>query len=140
PNPPPAPAEVLSPPCGTETILLLEKEGGARSPVQQLLARLGYQVLVACDGEHALRLAAEHPGRIHLLVTDGVMPRLSGANVARGVVRSRPGIAVLYLSGYTNNPLLGQTLDQGGGGAALAKPFTLSVLARKVREVLDRLK
>jgi two-component system cell cycle sensor histidine kinase/response regulator CckA len=93
-------------------------------------------VLVAADGEQALRLAAEHTGPIHLLITDVVMPRLSGGEVARQVSQVRPGIGVLFISGYTNHPVLQEPLAQGNM-AALAKPFTLSVLARKVREVLD---
>jgi signal transduction histidine kinase len=125
------------PPRGCETVLLLEDEEAVRLLVQQFLQRQGYRVLVAADGERALRLAAEHTGPIHLLITDVVMPRLSGGEVARQVAQVRPGIGVLFISGYTNHPVLQEPLTQGHA-AALAKPFTLGVLARKVREMLDR--
>jgi two-component system cell cycle sensor histidine kinase/response regulator CckA len=131
------PAASPAPPRGSETVLLLEDEGAVRLLLQQFLKRQGYRVLVAADGEEALRLAAEEPGPIHLLITDVVMPRLSGGEVGRRVAQARPGIAVLYISGYTDHPLLQQTLAEYNA-AALAKPFTLDVLARQGREVLDR--
>jgi two-component system, cell cycle sensor histidine kinase and response regulator CckA len=135
--PRPADGPAAPPPRGNETVLLLEDEEAVRLLVQQFLQRQGYRVLVAADGEQALRLAAEHTGPIHLLVTDVVMPRLSGGEVARQVAQVRPGIGVLFISRYTSHPVLQEPLAHANA-AALAKPFTLGVLARKVREVLDR--
>jgi signal transduction histidine kinase len=136
--PQPAKAPVApAPPRGSETVLLLEDEEAVRQLVQQSLTRQGYRVLAAADGEEALRLSAEHAGPIHLLLTDVVMPRLSGGEVARRVLQARPGIRVLYISGYTDHALQPHTLFPADA-ATLAKPFTLGVLALKVREVLDR--
>jgi two-component system cell cycle sensor histidine kinase/response regulator CckA len=137
PRPADGTAATPLPPRGSETVLLLEDEEAVRLLVQQFLQRQGYRVLVAASGEQALRLAAEHTGPIHLLVTDVVMPRLSGGEVARQVAQVRPGIGVLSISGYTSHPVLQEPLALANA-AALAKPFTLGVLARKVREILDR--
>jgi CheY-like chemotaxis protein len=123
-------------PRGTETVLLLEDEEAVRGLVRRILEMLGYTVLEARDGDHAQHLAVVHPGPIHLLITDVVMPRMSGCDVARALARIRPDMRVLYISGYTNSPLLQQTLAETRA-AALAKPFAAGPLARKVREVLD---
>ena len=135
----PEPDEVQAPglPHGTETVLLLEDEEAVRQVVKIMLVQQGYRVLVADDSEHALKLSAQHEGPIHLLVSDVVMPRMSGAEVARRLLQVRPSLRVLYISGYTENPLLQEVLPQSNA-ATLAKPFTASVLAHKVREVLDR--
>jgi CheY-like chemotaxis protein len=123
-------------PGGTETVLLLEDEVAVRGLVRHVLERQGYTVLEAQDGEHAQHLAVVHPGPIHLLLTDVVMPRMSGYEVARALTRIRPDLRVLYMSGYTNSPLLQQTLPERHA-ATLAKPFAAGPLARRVREVLD---
>ncbi len=124
-------------PRGSETVLLLEDEEAVRRVVQTMLVQQGYRVLTANDGQHALVLAAEHAGPIHLLVSDVVMPRMSGPDVARRLLQGRPSLRVLYITGYLDNPILQQAHPQGNV-ATLAKPFTASVLAYKVRELLDR--
>jgi signal transduction histidine kinase len=126
-------------PRGTETILLLEDEEAVRGLVRRILEMQGYSVLEAHDGEHAQNLAVVHPSAIHLLITDVVMPRMSGCDVARALARIRPEMRVLYISGYTNSPLLQRTLAETKA-SALAKPFAAGPLARKVREVLDGMK
>ncbi|MGH7204779.1 MAG: response regulator [Nitrospiraceae bacterium] len=97
----------------------------------------GYNLLEARDGIQALRLCQEYSGIIHLMVTDVVMPGMSGRAVADHLSSVRPGMKVLYLSGYTYNAIVHHgVLDSGK--ALLQKPFTPAELARKVREVLDR--
>jgi two-component system cell cycle sensor histidine kinase/response regulator CckA len=121
---------------GTETILIVEDEDGVRALCHEILLAQGYQVLEAGDGEAAFTVLRQHPGPIHLLLTDVVMPRMSGREVAEKLGMLFPGLKVLYMSGYTNDAaVLKGLLDSGV--AFLQKPFTRDSLARKVREVLD---
>lgn len=123
---------------GTETVLLVEDEASLRKLTCQLLALCGYTVLGADSGAEALKVSREYEGPIHLLLTDVVMPAMSGRAVADQIMRDRPETHVLYMSGYT-----GQTVGQHGvlaeGSFYLQKPFTREGLARKVREALDSL-
>jgi PAS domain S-box-containing protein len=122
---------------GHETILLVEDEQPIRQLVRKVLARYGYDVLEASDVSHALLLAAEHPAPIHLLLSDIVMPELSGPDLAQRVVRHRQDMRVLYMSGFANR--LGT--DTGMLSPAVCvveKPFTPDKLAAKVRECLNR--
>jgi PAS domain S-box-containing protein len=121
---------------GTETVLLVEDAAGVRAVARQALDRQGYTVLEASNGEAALELAATHPGPIHLLLTDVVMPELSGRQVAERLVRVRPKTAVLYMSGYTDDAIVRHGILEAGI-AYIQKPFPPDGLARKVREVLD---
>jgi len=124
-------------PHGTETVLLVEDEASIRALEQQALRAAGFTVLAAADSDEALRLARQHPGEIHLLLTDLVLPGDSGAALAREVVTARPRIRVLYMSGYTDDMAVRQgMLDPGA--RFIAKPFTTESLVRKVRETLDR--
>jgi PAS domain S-box-containing protein len=123
-------------PGGAETILLAEDERSVRVTLQRFLAALGYTVLAAPSAEEALRLAAAHPGTIHLLVTDVVMPGMSGHDLAARLASARPGIKRLYISGYTSNAIAHRgVLDQDVH--FLPKPFTRDELAQTVRDVLD---
>jgi PAS domain S-box-containing protein len=120
---------------GTETLLLVEDEEAVRALVRNVLREKGYSVLEASRGEEALELSELYRGRIDLLVTDVVMPRMSGRELARRLANSRPQIKVLYISGYADNAVWGEGgLDSDG--AFLQKPFSPEALARKVREVL----
>jgi DNA-binding response OmpR family regulator len=94
-------------------------------------------VLEAADGDEALAVAARQPGPIHLLVTDVVMPRRSGRELAERLREARPGIKVLYMSGYTDDTVIRHGLEEAEH-ALLQKPFSGAALATKVREVLDR--
>jgi signal transduction histidine kinase/CheY-like chemotaxis protein len=119
----------------TETILLVEDEPQVRSLTRTMLARLGYRVLETESADEALRITSGHEGPLDLLLTDVVMPRMSGTDLARHVQTARPGVRVLYMSGYTDNGVI----DQGmlaAGTPFIQKPFTSAGLSRKVREVL----
>jgi two-component system, cell cycle sensor histidine kinase and response regulator CckA len=118
---------------GTETILVVEDQDGLRTLICEILRRNGYTVLPAENGCEALLLAAKYSGRIELMITDLVMPKMGGREVAQELPVSHPETGVLYMSGYVDdiNELL--TL----GHAFIDKPFTPEALLRKVRQVLD---
>jgi PAS domain S-box-containing protein len=121
---------------GSETVLLVEDDLAVRQVIRWALTQKGYTLLEAQDGAAALNLVANQPGPIHLLLTDVIMPAMSGKELARQVVQIRPDIKVLFMSGYTNESIAHHgVLDPNI--AFLQKPFTPISLARKVRAVLD---
>ena len=122
---------------GTETILLVEDEQPIRELVRKVLVRYGYHVLEASDVAHALEIAERHPAPIHLLLSDIVMPELSGPDLAQRVVRHRRELRVLYMSGFSNRLGTGVGALSAGVGM-LEKPFTPESLATSVRECLSR--
>ena len=122
---------------GRETILLVEDEAGVRNLARQALESRGYRVLEAPDGEEALRLAREHAGEIDLLVSDVVMPRMSGRELREQMALLSPTTRVIFMSGYTDDAILRHGLYQAESDF-LQKPFTVHGLLKKVREVLDR--
>jgi CheY-like chemotaxis protein len=121
---------------GTETILLVEDEDAVRSMVRVVLQQAGYTVLEASRGTEAIRLAGAHPGPVHLLITDVVMPEMGGRQLVERLVPLRPDIKVLYLSGYTDDAVVRHGVLQADV-AFLQKPFTMAALTNKVRQVLD---
>jgi nitrogen-specific signal transduction histidine kinase len=121
---------------GTETILLAEDDDVLRPLARGLLEKLGYTVLDAADGAAALEAARRYGEPIHLLLTDVVMPGVSGRELARELEKSRPETRVLYVSGYTDDAIVHHGMLEPGL-SFLQKPFTPASLARKVREVLD---
>jgi len=123
-------------PRGTETVLLVEDAAAVRAVTKQVLERQGYTVVEASDGEVALRLAQRERGPIRLLLTDVVMPRVSGRELAEQLTRARPDLKVLYASGYTDDSVVRHGILELGT-AYLQKPFSPESLARKVRDVLD---
>jgi CheY-like chemotaxis protein len=123
-------------PCGSETILLVEDESAVRNVARQILERCGYTVIEAAGGNQALDLAAKMPGTIHLLLTDVVMPEMSGRVLGERFAEMKPGIRILYMSGYTDDAVVRHGILQANI-AYLPKPFSTESLARKVREVLD---
>jgi two-component system, cell cycle sensor histidine kinase and response regulator CckA len=132
----PSPTEETTMRKGTETILLVEDEEAIRELTRAILDAQGYNVVVAETATHAEQLSASSSGEIDLLLTDVVMPGVSGRELARRITSRHPHTRVLYTSGYSDN-----VITQGGvlepGVAFLQKPFTPRGLAAKVREVLD---
>jgi PAS domain S-box-containing protein len=122
---------------GTETVLLAEDEEGVRSLVRIALESHGYTVLMAQDGEEAIQISEQHPGPIHLLVTDVVMPKMSGRQLADCLTQRLPGLRILYVSGYTQDAIVRHGVLHSSV-AFLQKPFAPTTLARTVREILDQ--
>ena len=131
--PPVSPSESLT---GTETILLVEDDDAVRDVTRRILTASGYRVLTAESPETALSLLARRSEPLHLLLTDVVMPGMSGPQLAREVVALVPGIRVLFQSGYSD-AAIAQDGAFDGGTALLAKPFSMVSLRQKVRSVLD---
>jgi two-component system cell cycle sensor histidine kinase/response regulator CckA len=124
-------------PAGSETILVVEDEVQVRELVQEILQAEGYTVLTAADGDEGIHLCTAYDGPIDLLLTDVVMPNMSGPEMAQHILSMYPAIKVVYMSGYASDAMG----DQGvliPGTAFLQKPFTPDILIRKVRETLDR--
>jgi CheY-like chemotaxis protein len=118
-----------------ETILLAEDEESLRESVGDYLRKSGYEVLEASNGQQALEVADRHVGAIHLLLTDVIMPKMSGPDLARELA-SRNEMSVLYMSGYTDDAMVNHSLLEPGV-AFVQKPISLSELGVKVRSILD---
>ena len=130
-------APAAAPARGSETVLVVEDEASLRTLVQRVLEERGYKVLTAPDGVQALSVESNFVGPIHLLLSDVVMPGLSGPDLAQRLVRRRPTLKVLYVSGFAHH--LAITSESVSHHTAfLPKPFTPEILALKVRDVLDR--
>jgi nitrogen-specific signal transduction histidine kinase/CheY-like chemotaxis protein len=121
---------------GDETILLVEDEEALRTLVRQVLQSYGYTVLEARDGQDGLWMAGQFPGTLHVLVTDLVMPRMGGRELADHLSPHRPGLKVLFMSGHTEDPAM-QRGEALAGAAFVQKPFSPLALVRKVRQLLD---
>ena len=131
-----SPPDLADDSWGNETVLLVDDEPAVRLLCRRVLESRGYRVIEAEGSEAALGVADRHDGPIHLLLTDVVMPRISGPRLARQLVERRAGLKVLFMSGYADDTLFGD----GGwhpGGALLHKPFATRALLRRVREILD---
>jgi CheY-like chemotaxis protein len=121
---------------GSETILLVEDQPEVRAVARAMLTRHGYTVLEASQGKEALEIEQDHHEEIHLLLTDVVMPAMSGHELARRLLQRRPHVRMLYTSGYTHDASVPHDVIESGV-AFIEKPFTPADLLRKVREVLD---
>jgi two-component system, cell cycle sensor histidine kinase and response regulator CckA len=130
------PQAAQSSPHGRETVLLVEDESAVRASTCEFLVRCGYTVIVAENGEEALRVSRDYSGPIDLMISDVVMPKMGGPQVAAQLEAERPNMKTLFVSGYAENTVL----QHGNVDVAerfLSKPFGLSTLANKVREVLE---
>jgi len=128
--------EAAAVPRGSETILLVEDEASVRTFARRALEGLGYVVLEASDGAEGAARATEHTGRIDLLVTDVVMPRVGGRELAERLRAARPELPILFMSGFSGNAVSGADLTPPGA-LVLAKPFTREGLGRAVRRALE---
>jgi len=122
---------------GNETILLVEDEDSLRIVICDFLSQLGYTLLSAASGEEALQVGHAYSGNIDLLLTDIFMTGISGPELAEKLLRSRPSIKIMFVSGYADYTLEAQGVQ---GGLLLPKPFTIKTLTVKLREVLDEAK
>jgi CheY-like chemotaxis protein len=121
---------------GNETVLLVEDEEMVREMAKEILEESGYQVLEAKHGQDALLVAEGYRGHIHLMLSDVVMPQMSGRELAEHLAPLRKDMKVLYMSGYTDDAIVHHgVLDEGM--AFIEKPFTPNALAHKVRETLN---
>ena len=123
-------------PKGTETILLVEDEEAVRNLIRSVLQAGGYTILEAHDGQQAIALATQHRGPLHLLITDLVMPRMNGRQLADHLATLRPNVRVLFMSGYTEEAVARHQVHELNV-AFFQKPFDPISLAYKVRELLD---
>jgi len=133
----PTPLDAAALPRGNERILLVEDEAAVRELARRILQGCGYEVLTAANGPDALLAAQEYSGVIELVVTDVVMPQMGGRETANQLTRMRPGIRVLYMSGYTDDSVVRHGILEHEV-AFLSKPFSALALAEKVRAVLDQ--
>jgi CheY-like chemotaxis protein len=130
----PEPRAEVAPATGTETVLVVEDDANVRDLVRLLLEHSGYTVLTAQDAEEAVRACTELG--VHLLLTDVVMPEVSGQALAERVAAAAPDVRILFMSGYSDDAVQRQGL-LGERSAFIEKPFTERALTTKVREVLD---
>jgi len=133
---PAPPMKIVEAPAGSETVLLVEDEPAVRALAAMILGRIGYRVLPAEDGAGALRLWKEHASEVDVLLTDVIMPQMSGVELAQRLRALNPQLRVLFMSGYTDDTIAKHGL-RPGEISMLEKPFTADSLAAKLRAVLD---
>jgi two-component system, cell cycle sensor histidine kinase and response regulator CckA len=133
---PPSRRSVAEPVGGSETVLLAEDEDAVRGLTRRLLERIGYRVLEARDGRSAIAVLSDHSEPIDVLLSDLVMPDVSGTDLANEVRAVRPDVKVLFMSGYTEDAVVRHGLGRDLGHF-LQKPFSAEALARKLREVIE---
>lgn len=122
---------------GKKTILFVEDEDSLRTVIGDFLTESGYHMLITANGRDALAIAAAHDGPIDLLLTDVIMPQMSGPELARRIRATRPEMKVIFISGYSETIL--EPFDVNDSGIALLqKPFTIRVLSAKLREIFAR--
>jgi two-component system cell cycle sensor histidine kinase/response regulator CckA len=131
-----APPPVARPKSGKQTVLVVEDEDALRELTRRLLERQGYRVLLAANADEAVQRFEENPA-IDVLLTDVVMPGASGPELTSRVIAGRPGLRVIYMSGYTEDAIVRHGVLEPGV-AFLHKPFTSETLGRKISEVVDR--
>jgi CheY-like chemotaxis protein len=124
-------------PRGTETVLVVEDDGSVREVAVNILRMQGYKVLEATGGEEALIICEKEKNPIHLILTDILMPHMTGPQLIRQLKQVRQDLKVLYMTGYTDESVVHQGILEKGV-KLIHKPFTIKKMARKVREVLDK--
>jgi CheY-like chemotaxis protein len=124
-------------PHGSETVLLVEDEPAVREMTKAALQRHGYTVLPAATGAEALRIARANHGVINVVLTDVVMPGMSGPQLVEQLREEQPRLAALFMSGYTSDAVFRHGIETGQADF-LQKPFSTSALAAKLRQVLDK--
>jgi CheY-like chemotaxis protein len=129
--------EAPAPSGGPETVLVVEDEEALRTITREILEEQGYRVIEAQSGAEALAVAGRHTGPIHLLLTDVVMPGMSGRTLAEALLPVRPEVRVVYMSGYTDDVIAHRGVLESGS-LLLEKPFTALALLRCVREALGK--
>jgi CheY-like chemotaxis protein len=133
----PAPPAILSQvPGGSETILVVEDQPELRELIGRILKKAGYEVLTACDGKEALGIGKEREWKIGLILTDMIMPGMSGPELAEPLLKLNPGMRVLYMSGYAGD-LVARDRGLDPGMPFIQKPFTSVNLIGRIREILD---
>ena len=131
------PEEIKPVEPGHETILLVEDEPAILSMTAAMLNRLGYHVLAVSTPGEAMRVAEGHPSEIHMLMTDVVMPEMNGRDLAKNLLALNPHMRRLFMSGYTADVIAHHgVLDKGVN--FIQKPFTMKILAEKIREIFDQ--
>jgi two-component system, cell cycle sensor histidine kinase and response regulator CckA len=121
---------------GNETILLVEDDDRVRALVSNMLRKNGFSVLLASAGDQALEIAARHRGRIHLLLTDVLMPGLNGRMLSERLTATRPETRVLYMSGYSDDDILRLGVKKNAAHF-IQKPFSVDALIHKIRDTLN---
>ena len=122
---------------GNETVLLVEDDSEVRNLARHILVENGYTVLEAMQGVEALDISRRHQGPIHLLITDVIMPEIGGHELAVQLIKERPGIDVIYISGYTNDAIARHGVLEPGV-TFIQKPFSPGVFLQKIRKLLDK--
>ena len=129
---------ILSYHRGTETILVVDDEEAMRAIMADFLSQLGYNILSAAEGQQALRMAEDYSGIIHLLLTDVTMDGMSGPELAEALLKKRPAVKVVFVSGFPEGSVAPDGVLKPGT-VLLQKPFTIRLLSAKLREVLGPL-
>jgi CheY-like chemotaxis protein len=119
-----------------KTLLVVDDDPDVRDLTAEILRERGYRILEAGSGEEAVRLATDYPRPIHLLLTDVLMPRMDGPTLAQQLCQRRPGLKVLYMTGYSGRALAAPDGELPRGTEVLSKPFTFNDLTDRVRSVL----
>jgi DNA-binding response OmpR family regulator len=133
----PTPEKIMAVASNSATLLVVEDERAFRDLLHEGLQSSGFRVMVASNGVEALKVAEQYDGPIHVLITDVIMPQMSGPELAKCLTQARGNLNVLYISGYTDDKL-GKIVESNGELTWIQKPFYINELVRKIQEILER--
>ncbi len=133
----PVPSAQADPNGRRETIIIADDDSGVRRALSAALRKIGYRVLEACSGAQAVQIAETEPGRVDMVLADVVMPSMTTDQLQRRLIEARPDARIAFMSGYIHDDLVRQSVLHGPV-AFFEKPFTVPVLAKQIREVLDQ--